>query len=154
MGNNTHFSTVKAECSVNILHKSLHYRMMKLLIKLSLIASIIGLTMAIQLSDNVKNKPIQGVTVRFHAHPLPQFVWFHSLLNSLYVSQTSHNIYESLFGDNMKAALQDDSVNILCTWWTNKIVGKSAVSNASEKERCLALLKLLPFAALYQKGRS
>ena len=55
---NTHFSAVKAQCSVNILWESLHYRMIKLLIKLLLIASLIRLTMAVQLTDNIKNKPI------------------------------------------------------------------------------------------------
>ena len=60
--------------------------------------------------------------------------------------------YESLYEDNTKEALQDDSVKILCTWWMNKIVAKSTVSNSAEKGRCLAKLQLLPFVSLYRNS--
>ena len=51
-----HFSAVNSRCSVNILRESLYYRMIKLLIKLVLIALLIGLPKTVQLTDRVKKK--------------------------------------------------------------------------------------------------
>ena len=96
-GTTTHLSAVNAQCSLNILWQSLHYKMIKLLTKLLLIGSMIGLTMAVQLTDKITNKQFQGVTVQFHEHPLPQFQWFHCMLNSIYILQTPTNIYDSLY---------------------------------------------------------
>ena len=110
--------------------------------------------MAVQLSNNVKNTQFQGITVRFLKHPLPQFDWFHNVLNSHYILRTPDNIFASLFVDNSREALRDTSVDLLRKWWVLEIVGKSSVKTAVEKGRCLEQLKLLPFASLYRNGES
>ena len=89
--------------------------------------------MVVQLTDNVKNKQFQGVTVWFNEHPVSQFQWFYRLLNSIYILQTPTNIYEGLFEDGTKAALHDNLVDLLCTWLTAEIVEKSSGSNAIER---------------------
>ena len=96
--------------------------------------------MAVQLTDTLKNKQFQGIKVRFYEHPLPQFQWFHYLINSIYVSQTPTNIYDGFFEDDTKAALQDNLVELLWTWWTAEIVGKSSASNVIERARFTNLL--------------
>ena len=59
----------------------------------SLVSAIIGLTMAVQLTNNIMKKQCQGVPVRFHEHPRPPFQ----------VSQTPTNTYDNLFEYGTKA---------------------------------------------------
>ena len=123
-----HFSAVNAQCSVNILRESLHYRLIELLIKLSLIASliaaIIGLTIVVQLTNNITKKEHQGVLVQFHECLHPPFQVF----------QTPTNTYDGLFEDGTKVAA---------------IISDYSARNAIKRRRCKDLLQLLPCSSLY-----
>ena len=93
----------------------------------SLLAAIIRLTMAVQITNNVMKKQHQGVPVWFHIHPCPSFQ----------VLRTPTNTYDGLFEDGKRAAAK---------------INKSLTSNAIKRINCTNLILLLSFSSLYQNG--